>query len=1091
MPASKKQLQQYTSTSLENDLANVSLFDGIIVTKPLSDTIRKVSTGANDLDQKNSAISIIGPFGSGKSTSAFVAYHYLRDTIPNDLKDQLAEHDIAPIKNRFQKNEIIVLTGRKMSLNGHISEVLKEKNDIVDGIRQRLGSGKKLALIIDEFGKYLEFNSDNPEHGDVYLLQELAELAQRSNGSFLLLTIRHQALSAYLSSVKSKYINEWKKIQGRFSDIVHTTNLNETLKMFHLFFDKRFPNRKSDVIPAEINDVFKGNNMFSEDIAIPILRSCYPLHPITTLIMISSFKRFGQNDRSIFTFIGSNERNSLNEWIRKSNGTESYSLWNFYDFIQTNMRFNLTESEINSDWRMVESAIDTYLINSDNNDQVEHESILRLLKSIGLIQIFGKDVGLQSNKDILHASLVTNPSAKEEHQVEDALDLVRKKNIVTFKNLYKTYVIWEGSDLDVNALIEHTIEGFSEQLSLSPYLNKYFHIAPIIAQKHYVEKGTMRWATFEFCDIDHIFNSSDDAVDALIRCLIINNNDDKKKLQKELNKYDDTKSKKVIPLLLVLNTKAREDFLTFIAINELLLSNDEIKKDKIARKEMRSRLSDYKKKLDTIFLNRDEYETELFIWDNNQFNKISWNGINSSLTNKVEEIYPYTPVIHNELINNSKPSPSANIGVMKFLQALHDHPYQMGLSIEGTGPEKSIYLNLLERTGLHREVDGHYQLTSPSNEENLDYLWKKWDEIITSSKTGKINLTDLQKVAKEPPFGLKEGLAKILSIVKLFEKLNQVSIYERNNIHGTESFIEEIYTDDIELMYKRPEMYDLKYVKTEKIHKSLFIELYRILDVDKGQKEQASLTSTITMLGVVKPLIKFINGLKGYTKQTLTISEPYHDVIQKIINSVSPEDLIYIEIPKALGLKSISEDTNEKDLQKYIKKLEEWHRVVHRFNENIINRINNEFQVHWDIKPRNEKVSTTYKYLRDQINEDVASFFIDFQLKEFAKRVLETNNDHDEWLESVVSAMAGARLENWNDDDHALFIERLNNFHIRVKEAEELNRKHQIRNKYKKRGTKSLTNSIRKFLDSLDNTNEKKIAALLQIQEELEKKIKN
>ena len=191
MPASKKQLQQYTSTSLENDLANVSLFDGIIVTKPLSDTIRKVSTGANDLDQKNSAISIIGPFGSGKSTSAFVAYHYLRDTIPNDLKDQLAEHDIAPIKNRFQKNEIIVLTGGKMSLNGHISEVLKEKNDIVDGIRQRLGSGKKLALIIDEFGKYLEFNSDNPEHGDVYLLQELAELAQRSNGSFLLYSQRH------------------------------------------------------------------------------------------------------------------------------------------------------------------------------------------------------------------------------------------------------------------------------------------------------------------------------------------------------------------------------------------------------------------------------------------------------------------------------------------------------------------------------------------------------------------------------------------------------------------------------------------------------------------------------------------------------------------------------------------------------------------------------------------------------------------------------------------------------------------------------------------------------------------------------------
>ena len=45
-----------------------------------------------------------------------------------------------------------------------------------------INKGKRLVLIIDEFGKYLEYSSDDPKNGDVYVLQELAEIASRSNG---------------------------------------------------------------------------------------------------------------------------------------------------------------------------------------------------------------------------------------------------------------------------------------------------------------------------------------------------------------------------------------------------------------------------------------------------------------------------------------------------------------------------------------------------------------------------------------------------------------------------------------------------------------------------------------------------------------------------------------------------------------------------------------------------------------------------------------------------------------------------------------------------------------------------------------------
>ena len=112
-PKANKKYQLYTSTNLESDLSNKAIIENVIVTKPLATTINGLSRAAMDSEVKSAALSVIGPFGSGKSTSVLVGYHYLRGTLPKQLTKALTKEKIPILKKPFLKKEITVITGQK------------------------------------------------------------------------------------------------------------------------------------------------------------------------------------------------------------------------------------------------------------------------------------------------------------------------------------------------------------------------------------------------------------------------------------------------------------------------------------------------------------------------------------------------------------------------------------------------------------------------------------------------------------------------------------------------------------------------------------------------------------------------------------------------------------------------------------------------------------------------------------------------------------------------------------------------------------------------------------------------------------------
>src|SRR6202035_5122244 len=88
-----------------------------------------------------------------------------------------------------------------------------------------------ILVIIDELGKFLEYGASNPEQGDVFILQELAEAATRSPRPFLVVTILHQALDRYADHMSPGRRAEWAKVQGRFEDVAFEERTDQILRL--------------------------------------------------------------------------------------------------------------------------------------------------------------------------------------------------------------------------------------------------------------------------------------------------------------------------------------------------------------------------------------------------------------------------------------------------------------------------------------------------------------------------------------------------------------------------------------------------------------------------------------------------------------------------------------------------------------------------------------------------------------------------------------------------------------------------------------------------------------------------------------------
>ena len=211
----------------------------------------------------------------------------------------------------------------------HLDELLLEvEKQVID-----LGYDG-VIYTFDEFGRYLE---SNIEKIDVKEIQDMAEYCNANNSSnFLIITHKDIFYYGKKKRVKENY-DEWSKVSGRFfkevflyekfntleilQNILQKDNFDEYKKLHHVEFELK-ENLMKEI---GIDDISKKVDLY------------YPLDYFTALILPNFSQKFAQNERTLFSFICSEEANSLKS-ILKEDKTLFIGLDKIYDYFENSFK---------------------------------------------------------------------------------------------------------------------------------------------------------------------------------------------------------------------------------------------------------------------------------------------------------------------------------------------------------------------------------------------------------------------------------------------------------------------------------------------------------------------------------------------------------------------------------------------------------------------------------------------------------------------------------------------------------------------------------------------------------------------------------
>ena len=187
------------SIRIDKDTNNLDIMNSLISSETFNRTISEVF---KQIQNGQCAFTWTGSYGSGKSSLAVLLSGLLSNSKTKIFKkafsiiDEKTQSNIKEVLKTSFKSEFLPIVCSRNEIKDQIISILSynfdhynHKLSILDNI-EKLSRTKRIILVIDELGKYLEYC--HISNSDIYFLQELAEIANRSNGNFVLIGILHQ-----------------------------------------------------------------------------------------------------------------------------------------------------------------------------------------------------------------------------------------------------------------------------------------------------------------------------------------------------------------------------------------------------------------------------------------------------------------------------------------------------------------------------------------------------------------------------------------------------------------------------------------------------------------------------------------------------------------------------------------------------------------------------------------------------------------------------------------------------------------------------------------------------------------------------------
>jgi hypothetical protein len=656
----------------------------------------------------------------------------------------------------------------------HLSYILNKLNE----------NGYGLFLVYDEFGRFLQGLDKYETVEAMQDIQDLAELADHHESRNLnVLLITHRNLKQYFLSYSEELQNEFQRIQGRY-------------KIYHTHSDPATFIRLSSQITEEyrvnFNNEYKYENqivkydLFPElngrEIKSIIVKNSYPLHPITMFTLPRLANAVAQNERTLFTFLESNEQGGLKKYYEVNKSW--YYAHNLFDYFEPAFHEFMSDT-------LIGDAYYKYLRvrkKVENSKTAEFE--IRLLKLITLWDIANLGNNHKLDKEFMAFALDW-----ELIEVDEIISVLEEKKLIRYRYNGGNWEIFEGSSIDITKKIEEVKKnGISKQKKIE-LISSVIENRFAYPKQYNDEKNIIRYGTIHPIYASDLLNNSikeftiDHVADIDIFYVIPDQDpENAKKLIMELSRKEDTTLFSIPQYEL---TNLDEQLSTLASICTLLEDKYFLSEDSIVEEEL------LKLKENVIYLVKENlkpfthFNNSNWLYKGNILNVKSRISLSDHLSNIMWEIYNQTPVINNEAFNRRKISKQQLNAAKEVVDSI--------LAAEGRidslkGPSKLIYASIVKNNKVNE------------NEEKVEIQALR-QELMDVLREGNGDFTTLLDIFKSRPYGIREPNIPILLTSMLKREWKSLMFYHKDG-----SYINEL---DGSIFYDRfldkPENYSFSF----------------------------------------------------------------------------------------------------------------------------------------------------------------------------------------------------------------------------------------------------------------------------------------
>ena len=944
------------------------------------------------------SFTIIGNYGTGKSS--FIVG--LEKDLENSTSNLVTNKNVFGNVSGF---EFMNIVGDYVSLSGVLASKLDIANfadskNIFEALSYKYKECKRqnkfLFIVIDEFGKILEYAANNNPERELYFLQKLAEFVNHPSRNVILLTTLHQNFGSYAYKLNDAQRNEWLKIKGRYKEIVFVEPVEQLMFLASEQLNGNLATMEgnSKINFIELYSLAKKNNILSESLSLETAKKLYPLDPIAASCLTSSIQRYGQNERSLFSFLAATGRDSLRNY--EPTETLTYNLANVYDYVTYNFYTSL--SSVNSDtmnWRAMQVAIERI-----ESGVIPHNMIsnsCKLVKTIGLLNLFCHRVKLDDAFIRIYAT-----NALDIKNVDKYIEKLVSCKIIRFASYKSQYILFEGTDIDIEGELYKaaTIVPIPsvDVEDIVPYVKQ----KAMMAVASYYKTGTPRYSQYVISNEPKTPETTDE-IDGYINLIFpLSNIDDE--IVNCSKKCSDA-----IVYASFKNVDTIQKRLHEIKKLKYVLENV-VMDDKVAKNEISNQLSFESTGLNDSINNSLTSGNNDVVWyyKGEEITIHNYRELNELLSKVCDEVYSETPIIRNELINKHKISSAISLARVNLLDAILENFNEEELGFgKNFPPEKTIYYSLLKKTGMHRQDDnGNYVLREP--QRDILSLWKVSMDFLHSTVDKPKKISELIKVLKKRPYKIKQGVIDFWLPIFLFVSQQDYALYH------DDKFVPNITKEVFELLQKNLKSFSVKAFDISGIRLEFFKQYRQFLRKDGDVQVNAN-----SFIETVKPFFTYYNKLNNYAKHTRKFDTPttakFRDVLAK---AQDPTKTFFEDLPESLGYKNFN---GTEFIAQYLNLIKGAINELNICYDLFINRIEKSVIEHLGLSNNFDE----YKPLLEKRFVNVKSNLLTPKSKSFFERVMAPSANKKEFYEKIGIVIFDKRLDATKDSEEELLISNM------------------------------------------------------------------